>query len=351
MQRTFVSLLFKRGLVPHLFAPFRGKAPSILGNFAEVVPAASDTIKPRRVGRLLAQSIEKRGILVFMVYVFDIDIAAEFGVNEAIMMQNFAYWIGKNAANDKNFHDGRYWTYNSVEAFAKLFPFWNAAQVRHILKNLIDKGVLIKGNYNAVGRDRTCWYAFTDAICQKYYSHLIKLTNGFDNFDKCSNSEEESNINTNINADNNINNKKTKKDINLSLFGNKGEGIIEESVRGGREGDKGSSKMEPQKQTRKKAETVENLCLFADSKFNDFNKFLEQFKGPDFERLDMWHYYSVVSDWSASNGAKKRDWIATTRNWIRSDKERGKLHLNQQAGVALDPSAIKYLQEMGDGLF
>lgn len=111
------------------------------------------------------------------------------------------------------------------------------------------------------------------------------------------------------------------------------------------------SKMEPQKQTRKKAETVENLCLFADSKFNDFNKFLEQFKGPDFERLDMWYYYSVVSDWSASNGAKKRDWIATTRNWIRSDKERRKLHLNQQVGVALDPSAVKYLQEMGEGLF
>ena len=54
-------------------------------------------------------------------------------------------------------------------------------------------------------------------------------------------------------------------------------------------------------------------------------------------------------DWSNSGGNKKRDWIATTRNWIRSDAEKGKVHrLQQQRG--LSPEAVHYLESVG-GLF
>lgn len=97
-----------------------------------------------------------------MVYNFDIKIAKEYGVNEAIMIANFQFWIKKNKANGDNFYDGRYWTYNSYNAFKELFPFWTEQNIKTILKHLKEKGVLITGNYNENKYDHTNWYAFVD---------------------------------------------------------------------------------------------------------------------------------------------------------------------------------------------
>lgn len=95
-----------------------------------------------------------------MEYSFDIDHAAQYGVEEAIMLKNFIHWIRYNKANGLNEHDGRTWTYNSKVALAKLFPFWSEAQIKRILQSLRDQGVLIIGNYNKIAYDRTLWYAF-----------------------------------------------------------------------------------------------------------------------------------------------------------------------------------------------
>ena len=117
-----------------------------------------------------------------MTYSFDTILAAKYGVNEAIMLNNFIYWIAKNEANGKHFHDGRYWTYNSVAAFEKLFPFWTNKQVRNVLASLERQGVLLKGNYNERKYDRTCWYAFTDEFVKSNFPFgkidLPKTANG-----------------------------------------------------------------------------------------------------------------------------------------------------------------------------
>lgn len=97
-----------------------------------------------------------------MHYVFSIKDAEEYGLDEAVMLYNFKYWIVHNKANNKNYFDGRTWTYNSVNAFNKLFPFWSERQISRVLKSLINKGILITGNYNKVAYDRTLWYAFKD---------------------------------------------------------------------------------------------------------------------------------------------------------------------------------------------
>lgn len=91
---------------------------------------------------------------------FDEDHAIKYGVDEAIMINNFRYWIRHNKANGKHFHDGRYWTYNSVEAFKRLFLFWTPKQLRRIIESLVDKKVIMRGNYNKLNMDRTGWYAF-----------------------------------------------------------------------------------------------------------------------------------------------------------------------------------------------
>ena len=95
-----------------------------------------------------------------MEYSFDIDFAKKYGVDEAIMIKSFQYWIRLNKANKSNFYDGHYWTYNTISALSELFPFWSEKQVRTILQNLLKLNILIKGNYNKLGFDRTIWYAF-----------------------------------------------------------------------------------------------------------------------------------------------------------------------------------------------
>ena len=92
-------------------------------------------------------------------YTFDTEDAMKYGVTAAILLENIRWWIDHNKANESNFYDGRYWTYNSVKAFQKLFPFFGASVIKTAIKKLVKEGVLIEGNYNATPYDRTKWYA------------------------------------------------------------------------------------------------------------------------------------------------------------------------------------------------
>lgn len=96
---------------------------------------------------------------------FDPQIAAQVGLNAAVIYQNLFFWIEKNEANGHNFKDGRYWTYNSIAAFAKLFPYFTEKQIRTALDKLLDGGLILKGNYSDDRYDRTAWYALNTPIC------------------------------------------------------------------------------------------------------------------------------------------------------------------------------------------
>ena len=103
-----------------------------------------------------------------MDYSFNGKIAARYGVDEAVFIQNLYWWIAKNEANGRHYHDGRSWTYNSMRAFTELFPFWSEKQVRRIIKKLSDNGAIYIGNYNKSGFDRTQWYALSEEILEVY---------------------------------------------------------------------------------------------------------------------------------------------------------------------------------------
>ena len=86
-------------------------------------------------------------------------------------------------------------------------------------------------------------------------------------------------------------------------------------------------------------------CLFANSRYADFQKFDAEFTAPEFADVDIAYYYHAVADWSAQKGKKMKDWIATARNFMRGDMEKGKLH-RLNPGGALSPDAIEYLKDM-----
>lgn len=114
-----------------------------------------------------------------MNHSFNIYYAKRYGLNEAIMISNFQFWIAKNKANGSHQYDERTWTYNSVKAFEELFPYMTSSQIRRCLESLVEQEVLIKGEYNKNPYDRTSWYAFNDenAFLIKQLD-LSNLTNG-----------------------------------------------------------------------------------------------------------------------------------------------------------------------------
>lgn len=92
---------------------------------------------------------------------FDVDLAVKYGVNAAVILNNIYFWIQKNEANNHNFFDGCYWTYNSRKAFTKIFPYLSERQIKMALDKLIEDGVIKTGCYNKEAWDRTLWYALT----------------------------------------------------------------------------------------------------------------------------------------------------------------------------------------------
>ena len=104
---------------------------------------------------------------------FDPDVARRVGVNAAVLYQNIVWWCARNAANGRNEHDGQFWTYNSVKAWAALFPYLTGSQIRLALEKLESHGLIVSGTFNEVGYDRTKWYCVFSQI------HLSENTNGF----------------------------------------------------------------------------------------------------------------------------------------------------------------------------
>ena len=96
-----------------------------------------------------------------MKHIFDIEIAERYGINAAILLENIGFWTAQSEANEINFHDGSYWTFNSCRAFQELFPYMSKRQIHSALEKLIGDGLLVTGNYNKVAYDRTLWYALT----------------------------------------------------------------------------------------------------------------------------------------------------------------------------------------------
>lgn len=95
-------------------------------------------------------------------------VAAKYGLEEAIFLDSIIYWWRTNRDNERNFKEGRWWTYNTLKTYTSRFPWWTDAQIRRIIARCKDKGALLTGNFNADQRDRTVWYSPSDELLILY---------------------------------------------------------------------------------------------------------------------------------------------------------------------------------------
>ncbi len=97
---------------------------------------------------------------------FNVGEAVQYGVNKAILLNNIRFWLIKNKANDTHKKEINnktyYWTYNSGIAFGKLFPYFKSQKILRLLLELEKDGVLLSGNFNKFGYDKTKWYTIKD---------------------------------------------------------------------------------------------------------------------------------------------------------------------------------------------
>lgn len=207
------------------------------------------------------------------LHMFDPQIAQEYGVNAAIIFQNLAYWIEHNRANETNFHDGRYWTYNSVRAFTELFPYLTDKQIRGALKKLEEGGMILVGNYNKSAYDRTRWYALAEKGLSIYTKGQMNFA--YRENENAPEGEPIPDINTDVTTPN-------KPDIGA-----------------------------PKKEPRHKYGEYSNVLL-TDS---DMKKLKAEFPTNWEERVER------LSAYMASTGKSYKNHLATIRNWARRDSE------------------------------
>lgn len=103
-----------------------------------------------------------------MEHAFNTNIAAQYDVNIALLIQHFKHWTLNNLANKRHIHEGLCWTYNTVQAFCEIFHYWTRHQIEHLLKKAEAQELIVSGNHNQNKYDRTKWYALTPKVYHFY---------------------------------------------------------------------------------------------------------------------------------------------------------------------------------------
>ena len=206
--------------------------------------------------------------------------------------------------------DGNSWFMGKTEYIAEWAGITDKNVLRS-LKSLTEKGILEKKEMFVNNKAKRCYYRFNFECAELQNGTVAGYQNGT--------------VNNNI--DNNISDDNIKPENEFS-------GFFDESQQSNT----------PQKL---RGTTEPRKCLFVNSRFAKFDDFEKCFDKPEFEQIDILYYYHSVADWSASKGRMQKDWIAQTRNFIRGDKEKGKLHLKpeyQQSKSKINVSdAVKFL--------
>ena len=84
------------------------------------------------------------------------NVAVAIGINEAIVLHRLDYWLGRS----KHCFAGRYWIYNTYDAWQEQFPFWSRRTIQATFRSLERLGVVESTQvYNRSRWDKTKWYA------------------------------------------------------------------------------------------------------------------------------------------------------------------------------------------------
>lgn len=109
------------------------------------------------------------------------DLATALGsFDEAAVLQQLDYWLDRS----NNQIDGQSWVYNTAEDWLMHFPWIKSNNtIRRYFNDLKKRGLVVTGNFNRLGFDRTLWYtidyqrmlAFKEDFYQKIPEDLKRI--------------------------------------------------------------------------------------------------------------------------------------------------------------------------------
>ena len=111
---------------------------------------------------------ERNGGIIMSKILFDehplvipVEAAKALGLEESIILQQVHYWLQDKvkSKDQKSFHDGRYWIYDTYEEWKNTFPFWSISTIRRKICGLEKSGILLSANYNKNATVRMKWYS------------------------------------------------------------------------------------------------------------------------------------------------------------------------------------------------
>lgn len=93
---------------------------------------------------------------------FSIDVAGEYSVDVALMLQHFCFWYEKVVSDGINKHKGEHWVRLKLIQMNVQFPYWGYSKIRHLVDKMIELDLIKKDEFNHMKSDRTKWYTLTN---------------------------------------------------------------------------------------------------------------------------------------------------------------------------------------------
>lgn len=127
-----------------------------------------------------------------MEHSFDVELAKQLGIAEALIFKHISYWVEENRKKNKYYFEGKYWTYNTIQAFCDKFSYLTGYEVKKAINTLLKEEYILEGNYNHNKMNRTRWFTVGEpknAICRNQQMHLSNSTNAIVENDKSINKD------------------------------------------------------------------------------------------------------------------------------------------------------------------
>lgn len=114
--------------------------------------------------------------MVFHTVNFTLVRKLEYNYLAADLFQYICYWVLFNEEENKNYHDGKYWTYFSANDLVNMeFKDISKWTVQRAIWVLVDSGLVKTGNFNDKKSNRTLWYTVDKIDIEFWQPNLIKL--------------------------------------------------------------------------------------------------------------------------------------------------------------------------------
>ena len=228
-----------------------------------------------------------------MYHYFSTEIAKQYGLEESILLENIYFWVKKNKANNQNYHNNKYWSYNSIKAFKLLFDYMSESKIYRALKKLEEVGLIEIGDFNADRYKRPSWYTVTDKTLKLYKDCSFQNeTSTFQNETSTFQNE----TSTFQNETSTFQNETSTFQNETSTFQNEISSITDNK--------------QQIKNTNKKQQIKEQ---FTPPTLEDVAEYCKE-RNNNIDAMQFVDYYSARG-WRFKNGVKMKDWRATVRTW------------------------------------